>query len=433
MKPRIRKQDINKQDLEYLVNERNLTNNELGNIFDCSSSFISDCVKYYNIKRNVSGIIKKQYRMGRIPNCKIVDIPSKSDILYMYNERKMSLNKLSKVFETSIPTLKKWMVSYGIEVNGISKSLIKLQETEFENCFYSKDFQSKCQSKRNKYNKSKPEYEIIEYLAEYYDGEIIHSYKIENKSIDIYIPELRVAIEYNGLWWHCEINQKNKNYHKEKTDLCIENGIRLIHIWEDDWKLHNARVKSWLIGILMMSNPKKIYARNTKCIEVSPNYTKLLFDNYHIQGFSASSKCMILSYDNEIVSSCLFKRQGISWNLTRYITHPDYMVIGGFARLIKNFSRLYPGNVYTFADLSWVSPIDNVYLRNGFKQDKYILPDYKYLLQNKRNHKFGFRHKQLRTKLEKYDSSITEYQNCFNNGIYRIWDCGKIRYIINHN
>ena len=31
--------------------------------------------------------------------------------------------------------------------------------------------------------------------------------------LDVYIPSKHIAIEYNGIYWHSELNGKNKNYH----------------------------------------------------------------------------------------------------------------------------------------------------------------------------------------------------------------------------
>lgn len=56
------------------------------------------------------------------------------------------------------------------------------------------------------------------------------------KHIDIWIPSLRVGIEYNGNYWH-----KDKEDRKDATQWKIERarelGITLIVIWEDDWKV----------------------------------------------------------------------------------------------------------------------------------------------------------------------------------------------------
>lgn len=51
--------------------------------------------------------------------------------------------------------------------------------------------------------------------------------------LDIYIPEIKLAIEYNGSYWH---NKKNvKDTDEKKRQICSESGIRLIVVTENDW------------------------------------------------------------------------------------------------------------------------------------------------------------------------------------------------------
>jgi len=63
--------------------------------------------------------------------------------------------------------------------------------------------------------------------------------------LDIYLPKLNLAIEFNGLYWHSyhetigtSPKQLDLNYmkyrHYNKTKLCLKAGIRLLHIYEDD-------------------------------------------------------------------------------------------------------------------------------------------------------------------------------------------------------
>lgn len=68
---------------------------------------------------------------------------------------------------------------------------------------------------------------------------------LKDFEFDLYIPELKFAIEFNGDYWHqieC-INKKNKNYHLNKTELAESKGIRLIHIWESEWKTNKEYCK----------------------------------------------------------------------------------------------------------------------------------------------------------------------------------------------
>ncbi len=58
---------------------------------------------------------------------------------------------------------------------------------------------------------------------------------IPYKELDIYIPRLKLAIECNGIYWH-SIDRKYKNYHLNKTKACEKRNIKLVHIFEDEWK-----------------------------------------------------------------------------------------------------------------------------------------------------------------------------------------------------
>ena len=59
---------------------------------------------------------------------------------------------------------------------------------------------------------------------------------IGRKEIDIYIPSLNKAIEFNGQYWHYNHANKNckpKGYHAMKSNLCRKKGIKLLHVRED--------------------------------------------------------------------------------------------------------------------------------------------------------------------------------------------------------
>jgi len=53
--------------------------------------------------------------------------------------------------------------------------------------------------------------------------------------LDFHIPEHNLAVEVNGLYWHSEARGKDENYHLNKTQLCLKQNIRLIHIFEDEF------------------------------------------------------------------------------------------------------------------------------------------------------------------------------------------------------
>ena len=276
--------------------------------------------------------------------------------------------------------------------------------------------------------KSKTHFEILERVKH-----IISPYEL-----DIYIPEKRVAIEYNGLIWHSEKFGKDKNYHLMKTELCEKQGIRLIHIFEDEWLEHSDIVKSKLRHILGydMDLPK-IFAR--KCIikAIDNQIAKSFLEKNHIQGFARSSVYLGCYHNDEIVGVMTFKREiknSDKWELTRFASDINKHCIGVGGKLFKYFVKNYnPTEVKSFADRRWSTTLkDNLYIKLGFKLKEILKPEYRYTTgHNGRIHKFNFRKKIL---LRKYPNSgltedMTEYEMTQKLGFYRIWDCGLYKFV----
>lgn len=81
---------------------------------------------------------------------------------------------------------------------------------------------------------SMAEKSIVEYIKTFYNGTIIENTRttIHRGELDIFIPDLKLAIEYNGTYWHDYNKSNDREYHLRKSIKCRNKGIRLIHIYE---------------------------------------------------------------------------------------------------------------------------------------------------------------------------------------------------------
>lgn len=68
--------------------------------------------------------------------------------------------------------------------------------------------------------------------------------------LDIYVPSKKTAFEFDGIRWHAIEKKQNIDYHLNKTKLCEENGVKLIHIWEDEWLDDSRTIKQLIKDIL---------------------------------------------------------------------------------------------------------------------------------------------------------------------------------------
>ena len=260
-----------------------------------------------------------------------------------------------------------------------------------------------------------------------------------DREIEIYIPDNKIGIEFDGLKFHTEFFGKKKHdYHLNKTLQCNEKGVGLIHIFEDEYVNHKDIVLSKLRHILKLdSNLPKIPGRKCKVKEIMKHQAKDFLEKYHIQGYCSSTVYLGAFYNDKLVAVMSFKNGGIKskdWELTRFATDMNYKFqgVGGklFSYFVKNFN---PVVVISFADRRWTVNINNnLYTKLGFEIAKVNKPDYRYYNERVdryvRFHKMHFQKKKL---IEKYglDPKLTELEMMRALGYDRIWDCGLIKYI----
>ena len=273
-------------------------------------------------------------------------------------------------------------------------------------------------------NSSIKEKELLRFIEENYKGKIIPGYR-DGLEIDIYLPDLKLGFEFNGLYWHSD-EYKENNYHLNKTLFFKEKNIRIIHIFEDDWDLKQNIIKSQIKNVLGLTE-NKIFARKCRVKEI--NNSDFL-DKNHIQGNVSSVIKLGLYFNDELVSMMTFdnfegrkKMEKNSWNLSRFCNKINYNIIGGASKLFNYFIKNYnPLRIISYADRIWSE--GNLYYKLGFNLISETKPDYKYIVNNIRENKTKYK----KSKLVKEGFIGTERQIMENIGYKRIYDCGKIKF-----
>ncbi|MCK9416078.1 hypothetical protein M0Q97_05395 [Candidatus Dojkabacteria bacterium] len=211
------------------------------------------------------------------------------------------------------------------------------------------------------------ELQLLNFIKENYSGEIIENDRkiLNGKELDIYLPELKLAFEFNGLYWHSDLHKAN-NYHFKKSEECLEKGVQLIHIWEDDWKYKQNIIKSIILNKLYKTD-NRIYARKTYIKEIID--TKIIenfLNDNHINNAEISDINLGLFYNNELVSIMTFIKNENDYILNRFCNKLNYMIIGGPSKLFKYFINNYiPKTVKTYVDRTYFN--GNLYYYLGFK------------------------------------------------------------------
>jgi len=281
---------------------------------------------------------------------------------------------------------------------------------------------------------SERENEIAQFIKDNYDGKIVlRNRKIIGLELDIYLPELKLAFEYNGLYWHSEIN-KDKNYHFLKTEYAEKKKIHLIQIYGDDWELKQNIVKSRILNLL--GKNEKIYARKCEIKIIESSEKKKFLEENHLQGNINSKINIGLFYKNELVSVMTFgnmrkalgaKKKDLCFELLRFCNKINFSVIGGASKLFNYFIKNYEyKQIISYADRSWTMLDKNLYSKLNFKFKEKTQPNYYYIFNNVRKHRFNFR-KDVLIK-QGFDKNKTEHEIMLERKIYRIYNSGNLKY-----
>ena len=281
--------------------------------------------------------------------------------------------------------------------------------------------------------KSESEEEVYEFIKSIYSGEIIQRLRLEGKEIDIYLPDLNIGFEYNGLYWHSNLHKEN-NFHLNKTKFFEEKGVKLIHLWEDDWLYKKEIVKS-VIANKIGKTDTKIFARNCKIEEVDNKLVREFLEKNHIQGFVGSKVKLGLYYKDELVSLMTFgglrKSLGYAnsedkWELLRFCNKIGVMIVGGASKLFSHFIKDYlVEEIISFCDYSRSD--GNLYQKLGFTFSHLSEPNYYYIVDGLRKHRFNYR----KDRLVKggANSELSESKIMSDFGYSKIYDCGMQKWI----
>lgn len=161
---------------------------------------------------------------------------------------------------------------------------------------------------------------------------------ISPQELDVYVPAHKLAVEYNGLYWH-NINQKSSTYHQNKSDKCAGLGITLFHVFEDEWRDKRPIIESMIRHRLGMT-ARKVAARKCTVRRLQVAERQAFFNTNHIDGDTNAKLAVGLFSGDELVAAMslrtpFHKKHGASLEVARMCGKLNVNVQGSLSRLTK--------------------------------------------------------------------------------------------------
>ena len=285
---------------------------------------------------------------------------------------------------------------------------------------------------------SKQELSMIEFLSSLKLDHDRNNRNIIKGELDFFLPNYNLAIEMDGVFWHSENNgyrDIDRYYHFKKTEMCYDNNIQLLHIFQNEWE-NPQKQKIWKSIIKSKCNlNERIYARKCDIRLVNSKISNNFLDMNHLQGKCQSKYNYGLFFKNDLVALINIGQSRYNkkykWEILRYCNKTNINVIGGFSKLLKFIKSEHFGTFVTYADMRY--SMGDLYIKNNFIELKNSPPNYFYFKSPSIElySRLQFQKHKLKDKLAVFDETKSEWENMKANGYNRIWDCGnKVFYMI---
>ena len=369
----------------------NLKTKQICKFCGCESKFISFYQGYSDTCKKCSGQKIREVMNG---------MPL-SDIRKQINENKYEILNFP-TNTTRQPLIVKCKKCHHISkvwlYNGISKKISQL---------------NLCKHCKAKDRTSKEENELFDFVQSLLPNELIFRNDrtiINPLELDIVIPSRKLAIEFDGIYWHNDQHIAN-NYHLQKTILCNKAGYKLIHIFENEWLSDKKIVKSILIDKLKCSLKETIDANKCSIYEVKNEYEKLKCQTFINENSLIKNEnfdiALCMKFENYIVATMTFcELTNDIFKIIDFCIKSDLNIKEGFESFLKYFEKNFnPKKLY--ASINRRYSIGNQFLSTSFKLIETTLPKCSYFIYNK--------------KQKIFNSLKTQTNNC-----HTIYDCGNL-------
>ena len=181
--------------------------------------------------------------------------------------------------------------------------------------------------------------DVRRFIESIYSGNIIYNTKkIISNELDIYLPNENIAFEINGLYWHSD-EYKDKDYHKLKSDECRDNGIILMHIWEDDWRNKQDVVKSIIKSSLNIFDVNIYPCMFSDIKEVSGDIVEVFMLHNSVELYIKADTNVGLYVNDELIAVSSFIEKSNQVIITNICSKLNIDICNGIILLYEYFKN----------------------------------------------------------------------------------------------
>lgn len=244
-------------------------------------------------------------------------------------------------------------------------------------------------------------------LASLYPFDKVNDSTVIGLELDMYCSDKKLAVEYNGDYWHSTKFHRNSGLHLAKLSICENKGIRLINIFERDWLGRTRKkIEAHLDRIMYPERMKKVEGE----IKVVHKYLQEPFERKNnFFNYRESQHCIGTFKDNKLINTLSYNIEKDKITVVNYTTEVGYKE--DFNNLITCLKEEMKLPIVLICDKRYYN--DEFPKRMGFKHLKDKEPELYYVLNTKALRK------------EEASEEYLKNPKCF-----EVYDCGSSIWIL---
>jgi len=236
---------------------------------------------------------------------------------------------------------------------------------------------------------------------EYLQGEYLAPYRP-----DFVLPDHKLVIECDGLYWHSDAVNSNKFYHAQKREAYLDMGYKPLFFRSDEITNTPEIVKS-IIAHNAKQSEHKLMSRKCSVVHVESNKVRDFLNENHLMGYGRGP-AWTLQYGGEIVAVLQYRKNFGDIHVSRFCSKLNTSIPGAFSRLLARLPK--DCNIVTYIDLRYGM---GSYLESlGFTSST---PSVSFRWTD------GF---------SKYHRMKFPGKTGYDHKLHRIWDCGQARFTL---
>jgi len=227
-----------------------------------------------------------------------------------------------------------------------------------------------------------------------------------------------IYIDIDGLYYHSEMQQSNKQYHMQKYQIYAKHNIRYLQIREDELRGNSLDIVKSIIANLKGSS-NKIYARKTDARDVSHEDAVQFLQNNHLMGSMNATRNIGLYYDNELMMLLCYRVSAGIVELSRVAAKRGQSIVGGLSKLLSRIDTTNCTHIKSFVDNRYAD--GHSLLALGFKLESSTL-GWQWT-------DGGFTYNRLICTANMDDRGLSEREHAEEMKLYKIYDAGQSKFV----